>query len=76
MNPTAEEIEKAISRSHSAATPPVRASGTALKTSRASRHDPNAASRSKNISPKQIGTTTRSRCRAAVKFSNCPPQVR
>jgi len=37
MNPTAAEIENGIPRSQSAAMPPVNASGTALKTSSASR---------------------------------------
>ena len=42
MKPTAAETENGMPRSHSAATPPVSASGTALKTSRASRAEPSA----------------------------------
>jgi hypothetical protein len=76
MKPTAEEIENAMPRSHSAATPPVTASGTALNTRRASRHDPSAPSSSRNIRAKQTGKTIMSRCRAAAKFSNWPAQVK
>ena len=75
MNPTAAEIENGMSRSHSAATPPVSASGTALNTSSASRAEPSAPSSSRKISAKQTGTTIIRRCRAATKFSNWPPQV-
>ena len=73
MNPTAAETEKGISRSHRAATPPVRAIGTALNTISASRPDPSAPRSRMKISAKQAGTTTVRRWRAAVRFSNCPP---
>ena len=43
MKPTAAEIENGMPRSHSAAMPPVSASGTALKTSSASRGEPKRA---------------------------------
>ena len=59
-------------RSQSAATPPVSASGTALKTSRASRGEPRAEYRRKEIERKQTGTTMERRCRARARFSNCP----
>ena len=74
MSSTAAEIENVMSRSQRAATPPVSASGTALNTRSASRAEPNALSKSRNINVKHSGTTIMSRCRAATKFSNCPPQ--
>ncbi len=42
MNPTAAGTENGIPRSHSATIPPVKASGTALNTSSASRGEPSA----------------------------------
>ena len=57
MKPTAAEIENGMPRSHSASTPPVSASGTALKTSSASRTEPSARKSSRKIRRKQAGTT-------------------
>ena len=74
MKPTAAEMENGSPRNHRAATPPVSASGTAVKTSSAGRTAPKAACSNKKISAKQTGTTMASRWRAAVRFSNCPPQ--
>ena len=75
MKPTAAETENGMPRSHSAKTPPVSASGTALNTSSASRAEPSAPNSSRKISTKHAGTTIISRWRAAARFSNCPPQV-
>lgn len=74
MKPTAAETEKGMSRSHRAATPPVRAIGTALNTMAAYRAEPRAPSSRMKFSAKQAGTRTIRRRRAAVRFSNCPPQ--
>ena len=41
MKPTAAEIENGIPRSQSAATPPINASGTPVKTTSAGRSAPN-----------------------------------
>ena len=75
MKPTAAETENGMPRSQSATIPPDSASGTALKTSSASRAEPSAANRIRKIIAKQAGTTMARRCRAEVRFSNCPPQV-
>ena len=45
-----------LSRTHSAATPPVSASGTALNTSKASRAEPSALNSNRKIRKKQPGT--------------------
>src|SRR6266568_1579289 len=76
MKPTAAEIENGMPRSQSAAIPPVRARGTALKTRSASRADPSALNNRRKIRRKQPGTTSIRRWRATEKFSNCPPQLR
>ena len=75
MKPTAAETENGMPRSQSATMPPDSASGTALKTSSASRAEPSAANRIRKIITKQAGTTMVRRSRAEARFSNCPPQV-
>ena len=75
MNPTAAGTETGMPRSQSAKMPPVRASGTALNTSSASRGEPRAEYSNRKIRKKQTGTTTISRRLAEARFSNCPPQV-
>ena len=75
MKPTAADTENGMPRSHSATTPPVSASGMALKTISASRAVPSAPISSRKIRMKQAGTTMDSFCRAAARFSNWPPQV-
>ena len=67
MKPTAAETENGMPRNQSATMPPDSASGTALKTSSASRPEPSAANRIKNIIAKHAGTTMVSRCRAEVE---------
>ena len=58
MKPTPAEIDNGMSRSHSASTPPVSASGTPLKTSSAVLHRAEREnSRSPKISASAIGTT-------------------
>ena len=61
MNPTPAEIDSGRSRSHKASTPPVSASGTPLKITRASRPDPKAMKSRPKISSSVTGTTTDSR---------------
>ena len=74
-NPTAAEIENGMSRSQRATMPPVNPSGTAVKTSSAYLTLLNVEKSRRKIRKKQIGTTTVSRCLAATRFSNCPPQT-
>ena len=75
MKPTAAETENGMPRSQSATMPPDSASGTALKTSSASRAEPSAANSIRKIITKQAGTTMVRRCRAEARFSNCPPHA-
>ena len=62
-------------RSHSAAMPPVSASGTALNTSSASRAEPSAPNSSRKIRTKHAGTTIASRCRADGEVLELPAPV-
>jgi hypothetical protein len=55
MNPTPAEMDSGMSRSHSAAMPPVSASGTPLKTSSASFADPNVIISSAKINSRVSG---------------------
>ena len=64
MKPTPAEIDSGMSRSHSASTPPVSASGTPLKISSESVNERNARYSSPKISSSVSGTTSRKRCGA------------
>ncbi len=61
IKPTPAEIEKGIPRNASAATPPVSARGTPLKTINASRMEPKAMKSSPKMTASVTGTTTASR---------------
>ena len=74
MKPTPALIDSGMSRSASAATPPVSASGTPLNTSVASPTEPRLRQSSTKISSRATGTTIASRCEAATSCSNWPPQ--
>ena len=73
----AQEPESAafdgMPRSASAATPPVRASGTPLNTITASLAEPNAMNNRPKMRTNVTGTTTASRWLAEINCSNVPP---
>ena len=73
INPTPAEIEKGISRSHKARTPPVSARGTPLKITSASRRDPKASTNKPSIRASVTGTTIIKRLEADSSCSNVPP---
>ncbi|MPM79153.1 hypothetical protein SDC9_126186 [bioreactor metagenome] len=73
MNPTPAEMDKGMSRNHSAATPPVKASGTPEKTSNASLAVPKVMNSSAKISRSETGTTICNRFVAEINCSNWPP---
>ena len=73
MKPTAAEMESGISLSHSAAMPPVSASGTPEKTSKASFTLPNVMKSNNRIRNSVIGITNWSRLVADRSCWNCPP---
>ncbi|MOA42478.1 hypothetical protein D3C78_1645300 [compost metagenome] len=74
MNPTPAEIDSGISRSQSATTPPVRAKGIPVNTSKPSLRLLNIMNNRPNTSSSATGTTTWRRCAADCNCSNCPPQ--
>mgnify|MGYP006894100693 CR=1 FL=1 len=73
MKPTPAEIDSGMPRAASASTPPVSASGTPLKTTSASRNEPNAMNSSARITASVSGTTSDSRWLAEANCSNVPP---
>ena len=73
MKPTPAEIDSGRSRSISAATPPVSASGTPENTTSASRPEPKARNSKPRISTSVSGTTIDSRCVAEISCSKVPP---
>ena len=73
MNPTPADMDKGMSRSHRAATPPVKASGTPLNTSTASFADPKAVTSKRKMRTKAVGTTICKRRDADIRCSNVPP---
>jgi len=73
MKPTPAEIDSGMPRSHSASTPPVSASGTPLKITKASRSEPKASHSMARISASVAGTTTASRVAADCNCSKLPP---
>ena len=75
MKPTAAEIDSGIPRSHRASTPPVRAKGMPVNTSRPSLTLLNMAKSKVNTSSSATGTTTCKRLAADCNCSNWPPQV-
>ncbi|MNE92864.1 hypothetical protein D3C80_1906420 [compost metagenome] len=75
MKPTPAEIDSGISRNHSAITPPVRANGIPVNTSRPSLRLLNIMNSRANTSSKATGTTTCKRLAADCSCSNCPPQL-
>ncbi|MNH36397.1 hypothetical protein D3C79_971830 [compost metagenome] len=74
IKPTPAEIDRGISRSHSATTPPVRAKGIPVNTSSPSLRLLNIMNNRPKTSSKATGTTTCRRCAADCNCSNCPPQ--
>ncbi|MNC70982.1 hypothetical protein D3C75_1218490 [compost metagenome] len=74
MNPTPAEMDNGMSRNHSASTPPVRANGMPVNTSRPSLRLLNIISNSAMTSSKATGTTTCRRSAADCSCSNWPPQ--
>lgn len=75
MNPTPAVMESGISRSQSAAMPPVSASGTPLKTSSESFTFLNVAKSSAKMSASESGTTICNRFEAEMSYSKVPPHV-
>ena len=75
MKPTAAEIDRGMSRSHSAKMPPVSANGMPVKTSKPSLTLPNMANNSRKTSSSDTGTTICKRCVADCRFSKVPPQL-
>jgi hypothetical protein len=73
MKPMPAEIDSGMPRSHSAATPPVSASGTPLKTSAASFAEPKVMNSRPKMSSKDSGTTTCRRAAAEASCSKVPP---
>ena len=73
MKPIPALIESGMPRSRSAATPPVNASGTPLKTRTASGIDPRLMKSSRKIRSNASGTTIIRRCAAEISCSNWPP---
>ena len=73
MKPTPALMVNGMSRSHSAKTPPVTASGTQTKMSAACRKLPKLMKIRMKMSTSAIGTMMASRARAFCRFSNCPP---
>ncbi len=73
MKPTPAEIDSGMSRSHSASTPPVSASGTPLKINRESVSERNARVSSTKIKSSVTGTTSRKRSAPEISCSNVPP---
>jgi hypothetical protein len=74
MKPTAAEIENGMPRSHSASTPPVSASGTALNTRAASRADPERTHQQQKDQHEAERHDDREPLRARpARFSNWPP---
>ena len=73
MNPTAAEIDRGMPRNVSAATPPVSASGTPVKTIAASLAELNAMNSNPKIISSVTGTTTDSRLDADISCSKVPP---
>ncbi len=74
IKPTPAEIDSGMSRSHSASTPPVRAKGIPVNTSRPSLRLLNIISNKAMTSSNDTGTTTRRRSAADCSCSNWPPQ--
>ena len=72
-NPTPAEMLNGMSRSQRATIPPVKPSGTPVKTSTEWRMVWKLEYRSTKISPKHAGTTIESRCRAVTRFWYWPP---
>ena len=70
MKPIPALIESGVARSNRAATPPVSAKGTPLKTRAASANDPRLMKSSRKISSRAIGTTIVSRLVADTSCSN------
>jgi len=75
MKPTPADIDIGSPRSHSAATPPVSASGTPVKTSMPSRRLPNMANSSSASTSSVSGSTMRRRAAADSSCSKVPPQA-
>ena len=73
MKPTPAVIDNGMPRSASAATPPVRASGTPLNTITASLAEPKAMNNRPKMRTRVTGTTTASRWLAEINCSNVPP---
>ena len=72
MKPTPALIESGMPRSSSAATPPVKASGTPLKTSSASAAEPRLMNSSSSTSSSATGTTMVSRLRRGDQLLELP----
>ncbi|MCY1556460.1 hypothetical protein D9M68_932140 [compost metagenome] len=75
MKPTPAEMDSGISRNHSASTPPVRANGMPVNTSKPSLRLLNIMNSSANTSSRATGTTTCRRWAADCNCSNWPPQL-
>ncbi len=73
MNPMPAEILKGMSLSHSAAMPPMAASGTPVKIISACPIWPKARYNSRRISANAAGTATNRRDLARSRFSKVPP---
>ena len=70
MKPTPADMLKGISLIHKAKTPPITASGIAVKTSSACFIELKVKKSKKRIKPKAIGTAKERRLLAVMKFSN------
>ena len=75
MKPTPAEIDSGMSRNHKAMMPPVRASGTPVKTSSESRTLPKVMKSNEKIRMSAMGTTIFKRSDAEINCSKVPPHV-
>ena len=73
IKPTPAEMLKGMSRSHSANTPPIMESGTAVEIIKAYFRRSKVKKSKAKINNKATGTATFRRWRAFSRFSNCPP---
>ena len=75
MKPMAAETESGMWNTHSAMKPPIKASGTFTRMSKADFTEAKALKSNTKISNSEIGTTTLRRCMARSWFSNSPDQL-
>ncbi|MNN25788.1 hypothetical protein D3C81_1392760 [compost metagenome] len=68
-------MDNGMSRNHSASTPPVRANGMPVNTSKPSFRLLNIMNNNPNTNSNATGTTICKRLAADCSCSNCPPQL-